>query len=227
MKASWRCLEDIVHLRLQKMFSRRLQDEYICLSHTSLLQDVFKTSWSRPIYSSWSYVFKTSSRRLAKTSSRHLQICHWGADFQKQPFTDVFSKIGVLKNFTILEPLSNKVVGLLLHNTYGGCVWIFAVANTFFQLNLVFIADSCTGFCLGLLWKHELYLRSSHWSCSVKKVFLEILQISQENTCVKASFKKLQHRYLPVEFTKFLRTTNLKTANNCFWNLFFHLECPF
>ena len=49
-----------------------------------LNEDVFKTSWSRPIYSSWSYVFKTSSRRfqhvfktssrrLAKTSSRHLQ----------------------------------------------------------------------------------------------------------------------------------------------------------
>ena len=38
------------------------------------LEDVFKTSWSRPIYSSWLYVFKTSSRRLAKTSSRHLQV---------------------------------------------------------------------------------------------------------------------------------------------------------
>ena len=56
------------------------------------LQDVFKTSWSRPIYPSWLYVFKkssrrfedifktscknvfkTSSKRLAKTSSRHLQ----------------------------------------------------------------------------------------------------------------------------------------------------------
>ena len=64
----WRSLEDVFRLRLQK------------------------TSWSRPIYSSWSYVFKTSSRRfqdvfktpsrrlaktssrrLAKTSSRHLQ----------------------------------------------------------------------------------------------------------------------------------------------------------
>ena len=35
-----------------------------------------KTSSSRPIYSSWSYVFKTSctsSRRPAKTSSKHLQ----------------------------------------------------------------------------------------------------------------------------------------------------------
>ena len=49
-----------------------------------LLQDVFKMSWSRPIYSSWPCVFKTSSRRFQdvfktscknvfKTSSRRLQ----------------------------------------------------------------------------------------------------------------------------------------------------------
>ena len=48
------------------------------------LQDVFMTSWARPIYSSWPYVlktssrrfqdiFKTSSRRLPKTSSRRLE----------------------------------------------------------------------------------------------------------------------------------------------------------
>ena len=37
------------------------------------LQDFFKMSWSRQIYSSWSCIFKTLSRRLAKTSSRHLQ----------------------------------------------------------------------------------------------------------------------------------------------------------
>ena len=52
MKTSWRRLEDAFRLRLQK------------------------TSWSRPIYSSWPYVFKTSSRRLQdvfKTSSRRLQ----------------------------------------------------------------------------------------------------------------------------------------------------------
>ena len=30
--------------------------------------------------------------------------------------------------------------------------------------------------------------RSSHWRCSVKKVFLKISQISQENTCVTVSF---------------------------------------
>ena len=35
-------------------------------------------------------------------------------------------------------------------------VLIFEAANAFLQLNLVFITDSCTGFCT------ELNLRSSH-----------------------------------------------------------------
>ena len=77
----WRHLEDVFRLHLQKTSSRRLdQNEHIRLTHT-FSEDVFKTSRSRPIYSSWSYVFKTSSgclaktssRRLAKMSSRHLQ----------------------------------------------------------------------------------------------------------------------------------------------------------
>ena len=42
---------------------------------------------------------------------------------------------------------------LLSQNTCGGCFWIFAATNTFFQLNLVFIADGRTGFCSKLLWK--------------------------------------------------------------------------
>ena len=61
---------------LMKTSSRRLdQDEYVRLSFTSS-EDVFKTSWSRPIYSSWQYVFKASSRRfqdIFKTSSRCFQ----------------------------------------------------------------------------------------------------------------------------------------------------------
>ena len=38
-------------------------------------EDVFKKSWLRPIYSSWSYVFKTSSRRfpnIFKTSRKNV-----------------------------------------------------------------------------------------------------------------------------------------------------------
>ena len=45
---------------------------------------------------------------------------------------------------------------------------IFATANAFFQLNLVFIAKSHTGFRSGILWKYALKLRSSHWNCSVR-----------------------------------------------------------
>ena len=58
--------------------------------------------------------------------------------------------------------------------------------------------------------------------CSVKNVFLEISQNSQENTCARVSFliklqasglrpatllkKRLWHRRFPVKFAKFLRT---------------------
>ena len=66
--------------------------------------------------------------------------------------SQMFFKVSVLKNFAILEPLSNnKVADLLLQNACGGCFSIFVAANTFFQLNMVFTADSRTGFCSGLL----------------------------------------------------------------------------
>ena len=47
-----------------------------------------------------------------------------------------------------MESLSNnKVADLLLQNTYRGCFCIFVAENTFMQLNMIFIADSCTAFC--------------------------------------------------------------------------------
>ena len=76
--------EDVLKTSFVFVFRRRLdQDEYVRLSRTSS-KDVFKTSWSRPIYLSWPYVFKMSSRRFQdffktscknvfKTSSRRLQ----------------------------------------------------------------------------------------------------------------------------------------------------------
>ena len=77
----WRRLEEVLKTSFVFVFERHLdEDEYILINDTSS-ENVFKTSWSRPIYSSCPYVFKTflryvfktSSRRLAKTSSRHLQ----------------------------------------------------------------------------------------------------------------------------------------------------------
>ena len=67
--------------------SRGLQDVLIMRNIFALLIRLQMTSWSRPIYSSWSYVFETSSRSfqdfLKKTSSKHLQ------DVSKM-FQDVF-----------------------------------------------------------------------------------------------------------------------------------------
>ena len=73
---------------LMKTSSRRLDEgEYILINHTSS-EDVFKTSWSRPVYLPCPYVFKTSSRRfqdvfktstkrLANRSSRRLANTFW------------------------------------------------------------------------------------------------------------------------------------------------------
>ena len=145
--------------------------------------------------------------------------------------SQMFFKISFLKSFAILEPLSNnEVTDLLLQNTYLGWFWIFVAANTFLQLNLVFIVDSRTGFSSGLLWKHELNLRSSHWSYSVKRVILEhFANFTGKRLCWSLFLIELQifHRCFLVKLTIFLRTPNLKSANDCFGNLFFSLGLPF
>ena len=72
MKTSWRRIEDVICLCLQKMSSRRLdQDEHIRLSHapSRRRQDVLVKTNIFVLVTR----FKTSSRRLRKTSSRHLQ----------------------------------------------------------------------------------------------------------------------------------------------------------
>ena len=80
-----------------------------------------------------------------------------------------FSRQVFLKISQYSQKNTEALEALLLQNTSGGCFWIFATANTFFQLNLVFIADSRTGFCSEFLWKQELNLKSSHWNSYVKK----------------------------------------------------------
>ena len=71
-----------------------------------------------------------------------------------------------------------------------------------------------------LIWSESLRATEAVVQrCSVKKVFLEISQNSQENTCTGVSFliklqalgltllkKRLWHRFFPVNFVKFLRT---------------------
>ena len=107
----------------------------------------------------------------------------------KRSRSRMFFKIGAPKRFKIFTgkhlcwPLQ-----AFFYRTPIVAASKFSRRNYFFQVNLVFIADHHTGFCSELLRKHDLILRSSPWNSSVKKVFLEILQISQENTCVEVSF---------------------------------------
>ena len=72
-------------------------------------------------------------------------------------------------------------------------------------------------FVLSLLSKDPFHTHNGEAfvrRCSVEKVFLEISQNSQENTCARVSFtrpatllkKRLWHRCFPVNFAKFLRT---------------------
>ena len=79
---------------------------------------------------------------------------------------------------------------------------------------------------------------SMYRRCSVKKVFLEISQNSQENICVRVSFliklpaagrrpvtlskKRLGHRCVPVNFAKFLRAPFL--TKHLWWLLFSVIE---
>ena len=81
--------------------------------------------------------------------------------------------------------------------------------------------------------------RSSHWKCSVKKVFLKISQNSLENTFARVSFliklqarvsfliklrtstllkKRLWHTCFLVNFAKLSRTSiSQNTSGGCFW----------
>ena len=61
---------------------------------------------------------------------------------------------------------------------------------------------------------------------SVKKVFLDISQNPKENTCATVSFlikKWLWHKYFPVNFVKFLRTT-LVTEHFCIGFCLLHIK---
>ena len=64
------------------------------------LQDVFMTSWARPIYSPWPYVFKTSSRRFQDVLQKRLQdvLKTYGQD-EYTSCKDVFKRFsrGIIK----------------------------------------------------------------------------------------------------------------------------------
>ena len=64
-------------------------------------------------------------------------------------------------------------------------------------------------------WNNIFLFRSSHWGCSIKKLFLKISQYSQENTCTGVSFlinfnSKEATTQVFSYIAKFLRTNILR-----------------
>ena len=88
--------------------------------------------------------------------------------------------------------------------------YLFPVLNmTWDWFHAFTLFNSIFSFCMSL----EAFTHR----CSAKKVFLEISQNSQENTCARASFKKrVWHRCFPVNFVIFLRTPFLQKTS---WRL--------
>ena len=95
----------------------------------------------------------------------------------------------------------------------------------------------------------KIYGRLSIWyknrrvsrRCSIKKVFLEISQNSQENTCTRVSFfnkvaglrpvtllkERVWHRCFPVNFAKFVEHLFLQnTSGSCFWQKHVKMIAP-
>ena len=110
------CLdEDVLKTSFVFVFRRRLQD-------------VFKTSLSRPIYSSWPYVFKTSSRRFQdvfKTSSRLL------AKMSSRRFQDVQNVLGntILRHLGDVFKTSRRCTATAKTIIYRRFAWVTLPRN--------------------------------------------------------------------------------------------------
>ena len=110
---------------------------------------------------------------------------------------------------TIIFPLTKNYFVKLIHQ------------NRVFVTETIFYINTNSFFLLNIFnFKKSSWAKPVHPSqtvvrrCSVKKVFLKIVQNSQGNTCARVSglrpatlFKKrLWHRCFPMNFAKFLRT---------------------
>ena len=99
--------------------------------------------------------------------------------------------IAKFKKLRILKEKDKKNSGIISLTE----VLIFWTANTFSQLNLVFIVDSRTGFRSRIFWKYKLNVRSSHWSFSVKNGVLKYFANFTGNTW---TIWKSRHRLLGI-----------------------------
>ena len=143
----------------------------------------------------------------------------------------MFFKIGALKNFAIFT--GKHLCWPLQAFFYRTPI---VTASTFSRQQILFSGESgiycwpSHRFLLRTPSKTRLKPQKQPLELFCKKVVLRnlanffLIELQEVGSFIK---KRLRQRCFPEEFTKFLRTPNLKTVNDCFWNLFFHLSCPF
>ena len=86
------------------------------------------------------------------------------------------------EGWKILKFLSLKMLGVVMKwNRVAAkfCINSFNLSSRYLLISAHF---------LWISWKNQKNFKSSHQKCSIKKVFLQILQNSQENTCARVSF---------------------------------------
>ena len=162
--------------------------------------------------------------------------CPWGFHYYRSSHSQIFFKIGVLKTFPILtglfliKLLAFRPVILSKKETPTqmlSCEYCKIFKNSFlFHIKLPVVPVNFNTFFKTaflkkpyeptIIWKvyeHMKICRTSKLSeslaqrWSVKKVFLEILQNSKENTCAIVSL--LIKLCFPVNFAKFIRASFL------------------
>ena len=119
------------------------------------------------------------------------------------PLKSWFSEAAICRCFS--KKMFLKILQYSQENTCAGrcrcsftehLQWLlldFRRSKYFFQLNLVFIADSHTSFCSELLWKHELNVRGCHWNFFVKKcVFRNFARFTGKQLCWSLFLIELQ-----------------------------------
>ena len=121
--------------------------------------------------------------------------------------------------FSFKHPLFNTFVTSPYTRKKSGYSFISITMQCFTQKSFLpyFLASEAT---------HQSLVRSSHRRCFVRKVFLEILENSQENTCARVPFliklqdqpatlskKRLWHSCFAVNFAKFIRTPSLQNTS--------------
>ena len=123
---------------------------------------------------------------------------------------------------TINMPIFASIPRPFLRKYYTDLSWSFSsISNLSAKLTALTYTDWNCSSAFSFMFLIRRCAEAVAQRCSVKKVFLEISQNSQENTCARISF---WHRCFPVNFVRFLRT---RISIKHLWLLLYLLNLPY